>query len=82
MSSTPLPCAIHDHLELACIAGAELRMELRSGEAVVATPITTETRPDKTEWLLCLSGVEIPLNQLKAFEPTVQNALFARVEVP
>ncbi|MDM3870882.1 Rho-binding antiterminator [Porticoccus sp. W117] len=78
----PLPCSIHDHLELACIAAAELRIELRDGSAITATPITTETRSNKTEWLKCKNGEEVPLDQIKAFEPTAQTSLFARVEAP
>ena len=86
MPYNPLPCSIHDHLELACIAGAELRIELHDGDVVEATPITTETRNDKTEWLLCRlidnSPWEVRLDNIRSFEPTRRQDLFQRIELP
>lgn len=85
MPYQPMPCDLHDHLELACIAKAELKLELRDGEVVIATPITTHSEADKTEWLECSlsdsSRRRIRLDWIKAFEPTKQKCLFQRIEL-
>ncbi|MCV6605009.1 MAG: Rho-binding antiterminator [Porticoccaceae bacterium] len=81
-----MPCSVHDHLELACIAGALLRIELRDGGVIEVLPITTESRGDKTEWLRGKlpdsTPWEVRLDCIQAFEPTQHKALFAPVVLP
>ena len=89
MSYCLIPCDLHDHLEIACMANAELRIELRSGEVYVATPVTTHIESDEdlnqAEWLECREAGHtrrIRLDWIRAFEPTTQVGLFERVELP
>ncbi|UTW44720.1 Rho-binding antiterminator [bacterium SCSIO 12696] len=86
MPYSPIPCSIHDHLELACIAGALLRIDCDSGETLEATAITIQARSDKTEWLLCQlpdnKQQAIRLDHIKGFEPISPKGLFPRIELP
>ena len=79
-----MPCAVHDHLELACVAAATLRMALLSGEVVVLLPRTISIA-DKAEWLECQKGdevINIRLDTIRWFEPAHNSELFERVVLP
>lgn len=47
-----IPCAHYDYLELACLRGYQLNIELIDGTQCQGQAITTQTRADKTEWLI------------------------------
>ncbi len=47
-----IDCGRYDYLELACIRGYPLKIELLQGEILHGKALITETRPDKSEWLL------------------------------
>lgn len=80
----PLNCDLHDYLEIACLRGYRLDIELIDGGRLVAKALTTRTSTDKEEFL-CLEAVdgplEIRLDQLLAITPLEANAQFARVEM-
>ncbi|MET0777207.1 Rho-binding antiterminator [Pseudomonas sp. UMAB-40] len=78
----PLNCDLHDYLEIACLHGYRLDVELNDGSRLVAKALTTRTSSDKEEFL-CLETAdgprEIRLDQLLAVTPLDANAQFGRV---
>ena len=82
MSYKPLPCAIRDHLELACITGTRLRICLTDQTLLEFTPRTTEVRTcesagDKAEWLVG-DGYDVRLDRIAWFEPAETDGRFER----
>ncbi|MGL6244472.1 Rho-binding antiterminator [Pseudomonas sp.] len=79
----PLNCDLHDYLEIACLHGYRLDIELNDGARLVAKALTTRTSSDKEEFL-CLETTdgprEIRLDQLLAVTPLDVDAQFGRVE--
>ncbi|MCL1039439.1 Rho-binding antiterminator [Shewanella submarina] len=79
-----IPCARYDYLELACIRHYPLALELRSGEVLHGKAVTTETRADKSEWLVVETPVKtrsIRLDQIMAITPQQEGADFGRVSI-
>lgn len=78
----PLNCDLYDYLEIACMRGYELDIEMKDGTRLVAKALTTRTSSDKEEFL-CLETAdgeqEIRLDHLLAITPTEANAQFGRV---
>lgn len=78
----PLNCDLHDYLEIACMQGYRLDVELIDGGRLVAKALTTRTSSDKEEFL-CVQTVdgqqEIRLDQLLAVTPLEDNARFGRI---
>lgn len=78
----PLACELYDHLEVACLHGYQLRIELLDGHELQARAITTETHADKAEYLRVRSadGEQLlRLDHLLAITPLDAGARFARV---
>ncbi|MDQ3203687.1 MAG: Rho-binding antiterminator [Pseudomonadota bacterium] len=80
----PLNCDLHDYLEIACLRGYRLGIELIDGGRLVAKALTTRTSSTKEEFL-CLEALdgplEIRLDQLLAITPLDDNAQFKRIEL-
>ena len=78
----PLKCDLHDYLEIACLRGYRLDIELIDGGRLVAKALTTRTSSEKEEFL-CLDTAdgqrEIRLDQLLAVTPLDDDAQFGRV---
>jgi len=78
----PLDCDLHDYLEIACLRGYRLLVELIDGESLTAKALTTRTSSDKEEFL-CVETAdgqqEIRLDQLLAVTPLDDHAQFGRV---
>lgn len=78
----PMNCDLHDYLEIACLRGYRLDVELIDGWRLVAKALTTRTSSTKEEFL-CVQTVdgqqEIRLDQLLAVTPLDDNAQFGRV---
>ncbi|QVW25701.1 transcriptional antiterminator [Pseudomonas hormoni] len=78
----PLDCDLHDYLEIACLRGYRLLVELVDGESLTARALTTRTSSEKEEFL-CVEMAdgqqEIRLDQLLAVTPLDDNAQFGRV---
>ncbi|MFJ7283636.1 Rho-binding antiterminator [Pseudomonas sp. NPDC099000] len=78
----PLNCDLHDYLEIACLHGYRLDIELNDGARLDAKALTTRTSSAKEEFL-CLETAdgpqEIRLDQLLAVTPLDANAQFGRV---
>lgn len=80
----PIDCAIHDYIEIACLKGYRLRLELVDGTQLIGVAESTETRPDKTEWLILVNEAlrhTIRLDEIKAFTPLDDGAGFSRIEL-
>lgn len=80
----PLNCDLHDYLEIACMHGYRLQVEMLEGPGFVARALTTRTAASKEEFLV-LQGdegrQEVRLDQLLAITPLDGNASFGRVEL-
>lgn len=80
----PLDCDLYDYLELACLHGYRLRIELVEGPSFVARALDTRTAPSKEEFLLLQTEDgqrEVRLDQLRAITPLDPGARFGRVEL-
>lgn len=78
----PLNCDLHDYLEIACLRGYQLDIELIDGQQLMARAVTTRTSSDKEEFLVIEqqgAQQEIRLDQLLAITPQETNAEFGRV---
>lgn len=78
----PLNCDLHDYLEIACLRGYQLNIELVDGQRLMARAVTTRTSSDKAEFLVIEqqgAQQEIRLDQLLAITPQEANAEFGRV---
>ncbi|HAY93320.1 MULTISPECIES: Rho-binding antiterminator [unclassified Shewanella] len=77
-----IPCAHYDYLELACLRGYQLNIELIDGTQCQGQAITTQTRADKTEWLIIQlqqTKQSLRLDHIAAITPLEPNAEFGRV---
>lgn len=78
----PIACSHHDYLEVACCFHYPLRVELIDSADCYGIALTTQTRADKSEWLLLDSnGTEqaIRLDWILAITPQMHGAAFGRV---
>lgn len=78
----PMNCDLYDYLEIACMRGYELDIELKDGARLVARALTTRTSSDKEEFLSLETAegeLEVRLDQLLAITPLDANAQFGRV---
>ncbi|MCU9949975.1 Rho-binding antiterminator [Pseudomonas sp. PDM13] len=75
----PLHCDLHDYLEIACLHGYRLRVELSDGEPFEARALTTRTAASKEEFLRFDDQREVRLDRLLAITPLDPGARFSRV---
>jgi Rho-binding antiterminator len=78
----PLHCDLHDYLEIACLCGYTLDIELTDGQHLTARAITTRTSSSREEFFEVNAGDgrrEIRLDLLLAIAPLDKNARFSRV---
>ncbi|MHA6790735.1 Rho-binding antiterminator [Pseudomonas bijieensis] len=78
----PLHCDLHDYLEIACLFGYTLDIELTDGQRLTARAITTRTACTREEFLeveTAHARLEIRLDHLLAITPRDNNARFGRV---
>uniref|UniRef100_UPI0040482BB4 Rho-binding antiterminator n=1 Tax=Shewanella baltica TaxID=62322 RepID=UPI0040482BB4 len=77
-----IPCEHYDYLELACLRGYQLKIELIDGTQCQGQAITTQTGADKTEWLVIQqqqNKQSLRLDHIVAITPVDVNAEFGRV---
>lgn len=78
---TPIDCDLHDYVEIACLHGYRLLIELTDGRSVKGRAVTT--RATSGEEFLVLdeseAETEIRLDRLKAITPLGERAMFGRV---
>lgn len=78
----PMSCDLYDYLEIACMRGYRLDIELKDGARLVAKALTTRTSSEKEEFILLETDdgqQEIRLDQLLAITPLDAHAQFGRV---
>ena len=78
-------CEYHDHIELACIRNYPLKIELTDNTICHGKALTTETRADKSEWLVIETTTQkrsIRLDHITAITPEVEGAMFGRILMP
>ncbi|MEO1888099.1 MAG: Rho-binding antiterminator [Methyloprofundus sp.] len=49
---TIISCALHDYIEIACLYGNQLKLELKNQKTLEGKAIGVVTSPDKKEYLL------------------------------
>lgn len=78
----PIDCSLHDYIEIACLKQYRLRLELMDSSKIIGIAESTETRSDKSEWLLLRDG-ELPhsvrLDTIVAITPLTEGADFGRI---
>lgn len=80
----PLACDRHDYLEIACLFGYRLRIELEDGSWLEGRAVDTRTLPNKEEVLLVqVAGAtrQLRQDQLRAITPLTPGARFGRIEL-
>jgi Rho-binding antiterminator len=77
----PIACELHDYVEIACLHGYRLLIELEDGNALKAKAVTT--RATDGEEFLVIDGNQTPgeirLDRLAAITPLDNGAVFGRV---
>lgn len=71
-STQPLDCNLHDYLELACMRGYWLDVELVDGQRLIARALSTRTTDTNEEFIVLeqnKSFKEIGVTQLAAITP-------------
>lgn len=80
-----IPCAHYDYLELACLRGYWLKIELQDGSLCFARAITIQTHADKSEWLAIEQEHKgqqaLRLDTIIAITPTKPYTSFGRVMI-
>lgn len=77
-----IPCTHYDYLELACLRGYQLKIELIDSTQCQGKAITTQTKAEKTEWLIIQqqqTKQSLRLDHIVAITPLEPNAEFDRV---
>jgi Rho-binding antiterminator len=78
----PMSCDLYDYLEIACMRGYRLDIEMKDGSRLVAKALTTRTSSDKEEFLSLETAdgqQEVRLDQVRAVTPLDANAQFGRM---
>ncbi|WLG96795.1 Rho-binding antiterminator [Pseudomonas sp. FP198] len=78
----PLHCDLHDYVEIACLCGYMLDIELIDRQHLTARAITTRTASTREEFLEVETAdgcQEIRLDRLLAITPLDKHARFGRV---
>ncbi|XQE66043.1 Rho-binding antiterminator [Pseudomonas sp. P3C3] len=80
----PLNCDLYDYLEIACMHGYRLQVELVDGPGFMARALDTRTAASKEEFLVLQTDEgrqEVRLDRLLAITPLDPGARFGRVEL-
>ncbi len=79
----PISCALHDHLEIACLFGYELDVvQENDGSAHAGRAVTTRTAVGGVEYLVLTAAtgkVEIPMHKIDTVKVRTQEARFSEL---
>jgi Rho-binding antiterminator len=78
----PIDCDLHDYVEIACMHGYRLLIELTNGTHFNAKALTTRSTATKEEFLVLEGNAthsEVRLDRLLAITPLDRAAVFGRV---
>ena len=76
----PISCDLHDHLEIACLYGYDLRLKLLDGSVAEGRAVTTETAPGRVEHLVLLTGsirTAVPMHEMDSVTALTANEFFS-----
>lgn len=82
-SYQPIPCSLHDHLEIACLYHYRVCIALDSEEIVVGVADNIETNSDKDEHLILQTDDgfrQIRLDRILSLQPKTKGARFGKVD--
>ncbi|MDF2180122.1 Rho-binding antiterminator [Aliiglaciecola sp. CAU 1673] len=80
----PLNCNMHDNLEVACLYGYELEVEMTNGALFCGRAVTTETRPGPMEVLvLNVKGqhLVIAMTEIRIIRAITTNPYFSQLDI-
>jgi Rho-binding antiterminator len=77
----PIECELHDYVEIACLYGYRLSIELVDGTSFKATAVTTRNTPEEEFLVLAGSDAagEVRLDRIMAITALDAGARFGRV---
>lgn len=78
-----LPCHIHDTIEIACLYGFEILLQLNGQKPVQGKAITTKTAASKIEYLQVLvkdQMIEVDLTDILTMRAVTKNPHFDLIE--
>ena len=78
----PIDCSLHDYIEIACLKQYQVRLDLVDCSEVCAVAESTETRSDKSEWLILRDGKSrrsVRLDTIMTLTPLTDGADFGRI---
>ena len=80
-----IACEIHDYVEIACLFGYQVSLKFAQAPTVRGRALTTETTPDKKEWLLLdMNGAieKIELSEITSMTAVTPNSHFTTIDFP
>lgn len=75
-------CQTHDFIEIACLYGFQILLHINDGTTLQGKAITTETSPDKREWLILQQPsdqVRVDLMHIKSMQSLTPNPHFEQI---
>lgn len=77
-----ISCAVHDHLEVACLFAYRLKIELSDESAVIGRAITTRTSEHQEFLVIDCEGQKrsLPLSDILRIHCLTEGARFSTVE--
>ena len=81
MHQNAISCDLHDHIEVVCMYGYQVKLELKNQQIIEGKAIDIITSPEKREYLLIKNEKEqkIELTQLAKLQVLTPNAQFKEV---
>ncbi len=81
MHQDAISCDLHDHIEVVCMYGYQVRLELKDQQIFEGKAIDIITSPEKCEYLLIKNEQEqqIKLAQLAKLQVLTPNARFKEI---
>jgi len=78
---TPISCELHDYIEIACMHGYRVRLEVKDGQSLEGKAVDVITTPEKREFLVIDTGQkqQVELNQLVRMTTLTPNASFKEI---
>lgn len=82
MHQDAISCDLHDYIEVVCMYGYQVKLELKNQQVIVGKAIDIITSPDKHEYLLIKNEEEqqVALTQLAKLYVLTPDARFKVVE--
>lgn len=78
-----ISCHLHDYIEIACLHGYEIELQLLNGDVVTGQALTTETDSDKKEYLLVKKHDQtrkVLLTNVKKMKALTRNPHFDHID--